>query len=137
MGTRSHEVGEGHVSQPPAEASPFPWERGSGYGLDVARDEADAFRILTSSTHNEERLAPHQAADEIITIFCRLHGGLEEAMPIIRTQFRRAEVDFSSPTKAGLLAVVERLVDVSAFLKGKKLAALQKKRYVYIVNRIR
>ena len=77
-----------------------------------------------------------QANDEIVTIFCRLHGGLEEAMPIIRNQFKRCGVDFSNPTKEGLKLIAERLIKVTEFLKGPKLAEMEAKRFEFLIDNI-
>ena len=105
------------------------------HDLYVITNERQAYKILTSSRYDyEEVITPIQATDEIVTIFCRLHGGLEEAMPIIRTQFKKASVDFSRPNREGLKTVVRNLVEVTAFLKGRKLAELEKKRFEHIIK---
>jgi len=108
---------------------------GADDDLSVIRSDAEAYRILTSSRYNyETELSSVQATDEIITIFCRLHGGLEEAMPIIRTQFKKARVDFANPNRDGLNRVVRNLIEVTTFLKGSRLAELERKRFEHIIK---
>ena len=67
--------------------------------------------------------------DEIIFTFCQDYGGLEEGMPIIREQFKRAGMDFREPTKKGLQIVVENLVKVTASLRGPEVAKEQRARF--------
>jgi hypothetical protein len=77
-----------------------------------------------------------EASDEIISIFCELHGGIEAAMPMIIHQFKKANVDFANPTREGLRKVIEGLVKVTEFLKGKALAEKEEKRFNYIIKLI-
>jgi hypothetical protein len=77
-----------------------------------------------------------EASDEIISIFCELHGGMEAAMPMIVHQFKKANVDFSNPTKEGLKRVADGLVKVTEFLKGKVLAEKEEKRFKHVLKRI-
>ncbi len=97
----------------------------------------DAYKVLTTSSYDlEEELTPIEANDEMITIFCNLHGGLEEAMPIIRNQFKKFNVDFSAPSKEGLRQISHGLAQVTKFLKGTELAQMQHKRFNYLVDAI-
>ena len=43
--------------------------------------------------------------DEIIVKFCELNGGMEFAMPIIRKQFEKHNVDFKNPSKDDLYKI--------------------------------
>ena len=74
--------------------------------------------------------------DEIIFIFCQDYGGLEEGMPIIREQFKRAGVDFREPTKEGLVQVVDNLAKVTAAFRGEDLAKKQKNKFKSLLNSI-
>jgi hypothetical protein len=77
-----------------------------------------------------------EASDEIISIFCELHGGMEAAMPMIVHQFKKAKVDFANPTKEGLKRVAAGLVKVTEFLKGKTIAEKEEKRFKHVLKRI-
>jgi hypothetical protein len=46
-------------------------------------------------------------------------------------------VDFAHPTKDGLNRVAMGLVKVTEFLKGKKLADLEEKRFTHIIKMIK
>lgn len=60
------------------------------------------------------------ATDFVINDFCNNYGDIEIAMPIIRQQFVRAEVDIREPTKEGLLKVIDLLAEVEQDLKDEK-----------------
>jgi tRNA U34 5-carboxymethylaminomethyl modifying GTPase MnmE/TrmE len=66
-----------------------------------------------------ETMTPVEVTDQIIDDFCRGYGGMEDGMPVIRTQFRRAGVDIKKPTKEGLIKVVEYLVEVEKEFKDE------------------
>jgi hypothetical protein len=95
-------------------------------------------QILMQSKHQVNRpVSVLEASDEIISIFCELHGGVEAAMPMIAYQFKKENVDFAHPTKDGLNRVAMGLVKVTEFLKGKKLADLEEKRFTHIIKMIK
>ena len=99
------------------------------------RMQKEAMNLLkTPYSKPDGQFTPTQASDEIITLFCMLHGGIEEAMPIVKNQFFRSYVDFDNPSKAGLKKVAEGLVGVTHFLKGKDIADLTKKRFQLYLN---
>ena len=95
------------------------------------------YKALLSSKYNLGDLSPVQASDEMITIFCRLHGGLEIAMPIVRNQFKKNGVDFTSPTKDGLVKLAVGLVKVTDFLKGPELADQVERRFKNLLARVK
>jgi hypothetical protein len=71
--------------------------------------------------------------DRIIHDFCKEYGDLEDAMPIIRRQFEKANLDLNNPKKEALISVVERLADVEAGFKKIEIAeANLKKRFKWI-----
>ena len=75
-----------------------------------------------------------EAEDELIFIFCQDYGGLEEGMPIIREQFKRAGVDFREPTKEGLKLVADNLLKVTESFRGSELAKKQRSRFQNILG---
>ncbi|UCF08669.1 MAG: hypothetical protein JSW28_02985 [Thermoplasmata archaeon] len=93
--------------------------------------------ILMKSKYDASRpMTPVEVSDEIISIFCELHGGMEAAMPMVAYQFKKSTVDFANPSKEGLQKVADGLVKVTEFLKGKKLANLEEKRFKHLIKRI-
>jgi hypothetical protein len=93
--------------------------------------------ILMQSKYDSNRpMSPVEASDEIISLFCELHGGMEAAMPMVAYQFKKAKVDFANPTKEGLQRVADGLVKVTEFLKGKSVADLEGKRFKHLIKRI-
>ena len=93
--------------------------------------------ILTrSKIVKKHPLTCHEATDEIISIFCELHGGVEAAMPMIANQFKKANVDFANPTKEGLTKVASGLVGLTKFLKGEAIAEMERKRFDYLIKLI-
>lgn len=104
---------------------------------DKTENEKTPQQILMQSKHQVNRpISVLEASDEIISIFCELHGGVEAAMPMIAYQFKKTEVDFANPTKEGLKNVADGLVKVTEFLKGKKVAELEEKRFIHIIKMI-
>lgn len=93
--------------------------------------------ILMQSKYMANRpMTPVEASDEIISIFCELHGGMEAAMPMIAYQFKKTNVDFTNPTKEGLKRVAEGLVKVTEFLKGRSIAEKEEKRFNHVIKMI-
>ena len=93
--------------------------------------------ILMMSKHDSTRpLQAVEASDEVITIFCELHGGIEAAMPMVVHQFKEHNVDFAQPAKEGLMRVADGLVKVTSFLKGEVISEKEKKRFDHILKRI-
>lgn len=93
--------------------------------------------ILMQSKHEANRpITAVEASDEIISIFCELHGGVEAAMPLIAYQFKKADADFANPTKDDLKRVADGLVKVTEFLKGKELAEKEEKRFHHLIKMI-
>ncbi len=59
-------------------------------------------------------------ADRIMTDFCEGFGGVEAGTPILNEQCRRAGFDINSPTKDGLLKVVDLLAIVEASFRSER-----------------
>ncbi|MBI4416330.1 MAG: GTP-binding protein [Euryarchaeota archaeon] len=55
--------------------------------------------------------------DKIMTDFCAGFGGLETGMNVVRQQFEKAGVDVRTPTKEGLLRVVDLLSEIEKSVK--------------------
>ena len=98
--------------------------------------KANMLRVLQINEDGRKELTPYEALDEIITTFCTVHGGLEEAMPMVRKKFAEADVDFSNPTKEGLKKVADKLVEVTRFLKGPDIAERERKKFRWILRRV-
>lgn len=109
-------------------------ERGTEKKSDRERSPEE---ILMQSKYPVNRqISVVEASDEIISLFCELHGGVEAAMPLIAYQFKKANADFGNPTKEGLKRVAQGLVKVTEFLKGKKLAEKEEKRFNHLIKKI-
>ena len=65
--------------------------------------------------------------DEIIANFCEMNGGMEFAMPIVRNQYEKHNINFKSPTESELHKVVDALVEVTKNIKGEDVAKKEKK----------
>ena len=77
-----------------------------------------------------------QIEDEIVVKFCELNGGMEFAMPIIRKQYEKVNVDFTNPNKEDLYKIVDLLVEVTVNLKGEVLAKKERKAFKEILNKL-
>ena len=90
----------------------------------------------TGSMNGKGAVTVSEVMDELVTSFCKIHGGLEEAMPIIRKQFEKANVQFSNPSKQDLLKALEQLTKTTAFLKGHDLAQDEHRRIQRLIRKI-
>ena len=100
------------------------------------KDKSPEEILMQSKYESNRPMTPIEASDEIISLFCELHGGMEAAMPMVAYQFKKAKVDFANPTKEGLQRVADGLVKVTEFLKGKYIADLEGKRFKHLIKRI-
>ncbi len=101
----------------------------------VSMPESEMILLLTGPfSPPREPFTPVQASDEIVSLFCVLHNGIEVAMPIIRNQFFKEDVDFDHPTGEGLARVTQGLVEVTNFLKGDKISKLAEKRFALFLR---
>jgi hypothetical protein len=80
------------------------------------------------SKDDAEKVVLLKIEDEMIAKFCELTGGMEIAMPIIRKQYDKLNIDFKEPTKEDLLKIAETLTDVTLRIKGE-LIAREESRY--------
>ena len=79
------------------------------------------------SEQNDQKKLLLKIEDEIIVHFCELNGGMEFAMPIIRKQFEKHNVDFKNPSKEDLYKITETLVEVTGTIKGEDVAREERK----------
>jgi small GTP-binding protein len=83
-------------------------------------------RMVGASMTFEQISSPAEVADAVIMEFCGRHGGLERGMPIVQHQFKRAGVDFNSPTKAQLERACEYLVEITRKFQGDLVATQER-----------
>ncbi|WP_455392155.1 hypothetical protein, partial [[Eubacterium] cellulosolvens] len=57
------------------------------------------------SKENDEKDVLLSVEDDMIAKFCELTGGMEIAMPIIRKQYEKLNVDFKNPTRDQLYQI--------------------------------
>ena len=74
--------------------------------------------------------------DEIITNFCDLNGGMELAMPIIRKQYEKLNIDFKNPTKDDLQKLTNILLELTAQIKGEEIAREEKRIFKEILSKL-
>jgi len=101
-----------------------------------AREKSPEEILMQSKYQANRPISVLEASDEMISIFCELHGGVEAAMPMIAYQFKKANVDFANPSKEGLKKVAKGLVSVTEFLKGKMVAEKEEKRFDHLIKMI-
>ncbi len=93
-------------------------------------------KLAQQTLHVENILNPKDVLKEIIADYCLLHGGQEQAMPIIKHQFKLTGADMSSPTKESLQQVIERLTQITMSFKGRDVAREERAKYLKLVNRL-
>ncbi len=107
-------------------------------GLNVNQSFQRLSEIMAGNAVRIENISnPNDVVQEIISDFCVLHGGAERSMPIINHQFKQAGVDINTPTKDGLLQVIERLTQVTASFRGNDLAKEQKAKYLRLHHKLK
>lgn len=74
--------------------------------------------------------------DEIIANFCELNGGMELAMPMIRKQYEKLNVDFKNPSKEDLIKIVDKLIALTEQIKGEEIAKEEKKIFKELLNKL-
>ncbi len=57
--------------------------------------------------------------DQIIDDFCKSFGDMERAIPVVKQQFVKASEDIRTPTKEGLLKVIDGLAEVERGYKDE------------------
>lgn len=84
-----------------------------------------------------EEMTIVEATDWVINDFCQGYGDLETAMPVIRQQFTRANVDIRKPTKKGLLKVINQLAEVERGFKDDSTVKRNRTRRRLVLERIK
>jgi len=67
-----------------------------------------------------------QVEDRVISEFCKLNGGIEVGMPIVREQIRKLNINFQAPTKMDLIKLTNSLNSITDMLRGPKSSTSQK-----------
>ena len=75
-----------------------------------------------AQTEQTRRSLAIEVTDEIIKRFCYYNGGFELAMPIIRTQFKRLDIDHENPTVDGIHRLIDRLSEITEYQMGPDIA---------------
>ncbi len=92
--------------------------------MEIDTDQSEETRLLL------------EIEDEIIVKFCELNGGMEFAMPIIRKQYEKLNIDFKSPTKQDLHKIVESLIEITENLKGELIAREERRYFKELLNKL-
>jgi hypothetical protein len=74
--------------------------------------------------------------DEIIANFCELNGGMELAMPIVRKQYEKLNIDFKNPSKEDLLNIANKLIDLTSKIKGEEIAREERRIFKELLARL-
>jgi len=88
------------------------------------------------SEENDKKDLILEVEDEILVKFCELNGGMEFAMPIIRKQFEKLNIDFRNPSKEDLYKIVESLLEVTQSLMGDVVAREERRYFNELLNKI-
>lgn len=88
------------------------------------------------SEENDKKDIILEVEDEILVKFCELNGGMEFAMPIIRKQFEKLNVDFRNPSKEDLYKIVESLLEVTLSLMGDVVAREERRYFKDLLNKM-
>ena len=88
------------------------------------------------SEENDKKEIILEVEDEILVKFCELNGGMEFAMPIIRKQFEKLNVDFRNPSKEDLHKIVESLLEVTLSLMGDVVAREERRYFKEFLNKM-
>jgi len=93
-------------------------------------------RMVGASMVVESISTPTEVADAIIMEFCGRHGGLERGMPIVQHQFKRAGVDFNSPTKEQLQTACDYLVEITRSFQGDVVATQERNTLTKLLSKL-
>jgi hypothetical protein len=92
--------------------------------------------LVNESEENDKKDIILEVEDEILVKFCELNGGMEFAMPIIRKQFEKLDVDFRNPSKEDLYKIVESLLEVTQGLMGDVVAREERRYFKELLNKM-
>ena len=96
----------------------------------IIYDQENNFEGLILTEENEtidHKSKILEVEDKIIVKFCELVGGMEIAMPMVRKQYEKLNVNFKEPTLNDLHKISENLVELTEKIKGENLAREQRK----------
>ena len=72
--------------------------------------------------------------DKIIDDFCKEYGDMEEAMPVLQDQFKKAGVDLKNPSKTKLKKAIQRLAHIEMNLLSMEDAEVNAIRRIKWIN---
>ena len=78
--------------------------------------------VENQSEENAEKIILLKIEDEMIAKFCELTGGMEIAMPIIRKQYEKLNIDFKNPSREELIKIADTLTEVTQKIRGEIIA---------------
>ena len=84
-------------------------------------------RLSDDSEKNSQQDIILEVEDEIIATFCELNGGMEFAMPIIRKQFEKMNIDFKNPTIEQIIKIANILVEITEEIQGELVAKKERR----------
>ena len=90
----------------------------------------------TNIQSNNQKKLLLSIEDEIIANFCELNGGMELAMPMIRKQYEKLEIDFKNPSKADLLKIANKLADLTEQIRGEEIAREERRIFKELLSKI-
>ncbi len=74
--------------------------------------------------------------DEMIANFCELNGGMELAMPMVRKQYEKLNIDFKNPSKADLHKIAETLLNLTEQIRGEEIAKEERRIFKDLLQRL-
>jgi hypothetical protein len=74
--------------------------------------------------------------DEMIANFCELNGGMELAMPMIRKQYEKLNIDFKNPSKEDLHKIAETLLTLTEQIRGEEIAREERRIFKELLQRL-
>ncbi|UCE74508.1 MAG: GTP-binding protein [Methanomassiliicoccales archaeon] len=99
----------------------------------LARKTAKLPTALKPTMIESEKSDMVELIDRIIDDFNKGYEGIEDAMPVLRRQFKLAQLDLNNPTKEALRSAVNRLAEVEiGFLESVTAQANLRKRLKWI-----
>jgi small GTP-binding protein len=104
-------------------------------GVEQAEEEEDEEAIDLENIPDDIDVV--EATDRVVRDFCSAYGDMELAMPVIRNQFKKAEVDIRHPSKQGLLKVIDLLADVERDFRDERMVRENRTKRRLLVRKVR
>ncbi len=84
----------------------------------------------------DRKLTAVEVEDMIMTKYCGLLADQDYAMAILRAQFKKAGIDFKSPTAEGLTKVVDHLINAASDQIEANRLERERRTYMNLIRRI-